>query len=125
MNIAIYVKHNIDDLSLLEKIKDFYTKESLENNVFIANANIMDNALLQNFACINSTALSFMKGKVVFTRILDFVAEKDNVFGDIVLVIKKNQIVDLTPKIIEESQILISDTTKIRKIKNAELQHLK
>ena len=125
MNIGIYVDRCINDIGLLNKIKTYYMQQNLLNNVFICNANVLDNALLQNFACINATALSFMKGKVIFTSILDFVKQKDNVFGEKVLVITKQQIVDLTPKIVEECEILVSDQTKIRKIKNAELQHLK
>lgn len=123
-NIAIYV-HNLLDESIIKKIKQYYLDQDISSNIFIANDNIIENSSIQETATINGSHINWMKGTVVFTKISDFVKKKDQILSKSVLVINKNDIVDLTSKIIEECEILIVDTTKVRKVKNAELQHLK
>lgn len=123
-NIAIYVHNSLDESSI-KKIKQYYLDEDISSNVFIANDNVIENASIQETATINGSHINWMKGTVVFTKIEDFLRKKDQILGELVLVINKKDIVELTSKILEECKVLIVDTTKVRKIKNAELQHLK
>ncbi len=122
-NIAIYLNSSVSN-SLLDRIKEYYLDLDITNNVFVSHTNPIHMSTI-NTATISATHLDWMKGTIVFTTISDFLDKKDSVIAQCVLVVEKKGIAELTTKIIEEAEILVNEVSKLRKIKNAELQHLK
>lgn len=124
MNIAIYVKAEVD-IATVKKIKDYFIEQDYTANVFIANDNIIQIAGLDDFALVHASSIDWLDGKVIFTSVKDYKNMNSKILGDPMIVLKnKESFSDITPEIVDKCDLLLNTNTKIRKVKNAELQSI-
>lgn len=124
MNIAIYVKNTIDNTQI-KTIKEYFLKQNYAANVFVANANIVQNDLIIDIATINTSNIHWFDGTIVFTSIEDYLDNQENIIGQPVIILTdKTLFSKLTKELISKCGILLMTNMKIRKVKNAELQSI-
>lgn len=122
-SVAIYLKSNNFDDNLIRRIKQYFTETNPLYDVFVCSDNNLDRSI-EHSALLHSSCLDWMRGLVVFTSVEDYMSKKDNILGQSIVVLDKKSITNLTKDIVSCCDILIAETSRIRKVKNAELQYI-
>lgn len=122
-SIAIYLRNNNFDDNLVRRIKDYFIDINPLYDIFVCSDNNLDRSI-QHSALFHSSCLDWIRGTVVFTSIEDYISKKDSILGQSIIVLDKKSILNLTKDMASDCDILIVETSRIRKVKNAELQYI-
>jgi hypothetical protein len=122
MNVAIYSKDNVN-VDQIKKIKEHFLKEDYTANVFVANENVIQNSSLDDIGAINASNIHWFDGTIIFTSIEDYLNNSSDIIGQPIIILNdKTLLLKLDKDIVDKCKLLLMTNTKIRKVKNAELQ---
>ena len=123
MNIAFYL-NNSNHNETLDLIKNFYLEEDRTINFFLTyhDTDRQEKHSTSSMALVNFYYVRFMKGKVVFTKIEDFLEVENFIIGQPVLAVEEKLLKSIRSKHLRKfKEILIITNKTIERINHQEL----
>lgn len=123
MNIAFYL-NNSNHNETLDLIKNFYLEEDRTINFFLTyhDTDRQEKHSTSSMALVNFYYVRFMKGKVVFTKIEDFLEVENFIIGQPVLAVEEKLLKSIRSKHLRKfKEILIITNKTIERINHEEL----
>lgn len=123
MNIAFYL-NNSNHNETLDLIKNFYLEEDRTINFFLTyhDTDRQEKHPTSSMALVNFYYVRFMKGKVIFTKIEDFLEVENFIIGQPVLAVEEKLLKSIRSKHLRKfKEILIITNKTIERINHEEL----
>lgn len=116
MNIAYYINDR-DYTDKIDILKKYYTNQNQINNFFISCNTAKRKIVSRETAFVNSYYISFMKGKVVFDNVSDYLDNKDKLAAEFVFFTTPEELKNIDKTQISNIQeILLLQNDKIERV---------
>lgn len=117
MNIAYYMTNKTDKISIVKK---YYLQQDGVVNFFILYEDTISEQSICDTACINAYSKSWIRGKIIFTNIEDYLKNREEIIADSVLLVNEqtlNSLVSNQEKVLKVfDEILIEKDESVERI---------